>query len=337
MTLTMTKGMLKGILARFKKARVFVLGDLILDEYIWGKAERISPEAPVPVVWAQAQSYMPGGASNVANNIASLGGRVWLCGVVGEDKNGSVLLEQLRRKGVHCDGIIADAGRPTTVKTRIVASHQQVVRVDWEKTEHLAQEKTQALIDMVKSRIDDLDALVIEDYGKGVITPFLLEQIVALAKRHKKIVTVDPKAEHFSYYKGVTALTPNEKEAAAGAGIKIETDADVDRAGWKLLDRLQCEGVLVTLGEKGMKLFRAGRVIHIPTVAREVFDVSGAGDTVIAVFTLSLACGVKMERAAAISNVAAGIVVGKVGVAVVTQQEILGAWERLSGRLSWTS
>ncbi len=334
----LTKEALRRTLARFKDARILVIGDLILDEFIWGNADRISPEAPVPVVWAQSHSHMPGGASNVANNIASLEGKAFLCGVVGDDRNGQVLMETLRERGVHCDDVICDSLRPTTVKTRIIAAHQQVVRVDWEETRPLAEEKKDLLLKAVERRIRDVDALVIEDYGKGVITPHVLKEVLSLAKRHRKIITVDPKIEHFSLYKGVTAMTPNEKEAAAGSGIKIKTEDDVDRAGWKLLDHLRCEGVLITQGEKGMKLFSAkGRkrsVVHIPTVAQEVFDVSGAGDTVISTFTLALSCGVPMVDAAKISNVAAGIVVGKVGVAVVTPAELTDAWGRLSGRLS---
>lgn len=330
----MTYDGLKKILARFSKARVLVIGDLILDEFIWGKAERISPEAPVPVVWAQSQSYMPGGASNVANNISSLGGVVSLCGVVGEDANAEVLLDKLRVRGVDCGAVVVDVERPTTVKTRIIAAHQQMVRVDWEKTDKISPHMTDMMVRAIEKKIDAIDALVIEDYGKGVVTPALLQRVISLARRHKKIITVDPKVEHFSYYKGVTAMTPNEKEASAGSGVKIACDADVDRAGRKLLKTLQCAGVLVTLGEKGMKLFQRDRVAHIPTFAQEVFDVSGAGDTVISVFTLALASGLPMLDAAKISNVAAGIVVGKVGVAVVTPDEILDGWKRLKGRLA---
>ncbi len=329
----MKKEAVKKVLAKFARAKILVIGDLILDEFVWGKAERISPEAPVPVVWAGSQSYMPGGASNVANNIASLGAQVSLCGVIGEDKNAEILCDQLRKNRINCDGIVADATRPTTLKTRIIASHQQVVRVDWERVDRLSADKINVIVGFIKERIASMDALVIEDYGKGVVSPVLLKSVIALAKRHKKIITVDPKIENFSYYRGVTALTPNEKEASAGSGIEILSEADVDQAGWRLLKKLRCAGVLITQGEKGMKLYREGRKpVHIPTVAQEVFDVSGAGDTVISVFTLALACGLSMEEAAEISNVAAGIVVGKVGVAVVTQKEILGAWDRLKRR-----
>ncbi len=330
----MTAKRLKDILARFREARVLVVGDLVLDEFIWGKAERISPEAPVPVVWAQTQSYMPGGASNVANNIASLGGQASLCGVVGEDSYADVLLGRLRDRGVDTDGVLAEAGRPTTVKTRIIAAHQQVVRVDREETHPLTDASVRRLLEVVRRKMPDVDAVVVEDYGKGVVTPAVLKGVIAAARRRDKIVTVDPKIEHFKYYKGVTAMTPNEKEAAAGAGIKVTTDADVEEAGRRLLARSGARGILITLGEKGMKLFKGSRVTHIPTVAQEVFDVSGAGDTVIAVFTLALASKVRMEDAAEIANVAAGIVVGKIGVAVATPQEVIRMAHRIRERLS---
>jgi len=310
------------------------VGDLVLDEFVWGKAERISPEAPVPVVWAQNRSYMPGGAANVANNIASLGGQAVLCGLVGEDMYADALLGSLRERGVDTGAVSAETDRPTTVKTRIIAAHQQVVRVDWEQTHALLPASRKRLLATVRRKMPEVDAVIIEDYGKGVVTPPVLRGVIACARRHGKIVTVDPKIEHFGYYKGVTAMTPNEKEAAAGAGIKVATEADVDRAGRRLLKKSGAEGVLITQGEKGMKLFKGKRVTHIPTVAQEVFDVSGAGDTVIAVFTLALAARVRMEDAAQIANVAAGIVVGKIGVAVVTPQEITEMARRIQERLS---
>ncbi len=330
----MTAKGVKKILARFPKARVLVVGDLVLDEFVWGRAERISPEAPVPVVWAQSRSYMPGGAANVANNIASLGGQVALCGLVGEDMYADALVGCLRDRGVDTGGVMGEAGRPTTVKTRIIAAHQQVVRVDWEKTHPLTDASARRLLAAVRRKMPEVDAVVVEDYGKGVVTPSVLKGVIAAARRHGKIVTVDPKIEHFDYYRGVTAMTPNEKEAAAGAGIKVVSDADVDRAGRRLLKKSGAQGILITLGEKGMKLFKGRRVTHIPTVAQEVFDVSGAGDTVIGVFTLALASKVRMEDAAQIANVAAGIVVGKIGVAVVTPQEICDIWHRIQERLS---
>lgn len=325
----MKKEDLKKILSRFDKARILVIGDLILDEYIWGQAQRISPEAPVPVVWARSRSYMPGGASNVANNISSLGSEVTLCGVLGDDNYGKLLLEKFRDGNINSDGIIVDQLRPTTLKTRIIAAHQQVVRVDWEETGELSSAQSQRILEVVNDNIRKIDAIIIEDYGKGTVSSSILKKIIALAKKYKKIVTVDPKIEHFSCYKGVTAITPNEKEASEAAGIKVVRDGDIDKIGDKLKKRLGCKAVLVTLGEKGMKLFSDKSTTHIPTVAREVFDVSGAGDTVIAVFTLALCCGAKMQDAAMISNLAAGIVVGKIGAAVVTKTEIVEAFSRL--------
>ncbi len=327
--MTINKAFAAKILSKFEKMRILVVGDLILDEFIWGEADRISPEAPVPVVWAKSRTYLPGGASNVASNIAALGAKALLCGVVGDDKNGQILKEKLHERHVGIDGIITDPQRMTTLKTRIIAAHQQVVRLDWENVDQLFLDRAKIIVEAVEGRIHEIDALIIEDYGKGFITPFLLKKVTSLAKKYKKIITVDPKIEHFNYYKGVTAITPNEKEASAGSGIKIASSEDVDRVGYKLLKSLKCEGVLITRGEKGMKLFRNDGNISIPTVAQEVFDVSGAGDTVISVFTLALSCGIKMQQAAELANVAAGIVVGKVGVAVVTKEEILQSLSQL--------
>lgn len=315
---------LKSIIQRFHKAKVLVVGDLILDEFIWGKVERISPEAPVPVVQVKSESFMPGGASNVANNIAALSGNSYLAGVIGDDKNGKTLVEELRKKRVDISGIVIDTERPTTLKTRIIAHHQQVVRVDREKCDPIDDALLEQLLSFIRREIETIDAIIIEDYGKGVINPRFLTEIVPLARKYKKIVTVDPKVSHFSYYRGVTCITPNEKEAQGGSGIRIENDADIDKVGKKLLKDLSLESVLMTLGENGMRLFeKDGKVTYIPTVAQEVFDVSGAGDTVIAAFTLALACGATKLEAAHLSNFAAGIVVSKVGTAVVTKEELL--------------
>lgn len=320
------KDRLKKIISRFFKVKVLIIGDLILDEFLWGDVSRISPEAPVPVVWVRSESFMPGGAANVANNIHALGGKLYLAGVVGMDERGKILTEELRKKGMDGGGIVNDGERPTTLKTRVIAHHQQVVRIDKEKMDTLSGGLIDQIIDYVKEIIEDIDAIIIEDYGKGVITPRLLQDILRLAKRHKKIVTVDPKEEHFHYYKGVTAITPNHHEVAQATGIKVKDDESLVKIGKTLLNRLKCEAVLVTLGENGMQLFeKEGRITHIPTVAQDVFDVSGAGDTVIGAFTLALAAGAGMVDAALISNFAAGIVVGKVGIAVVTQEELLSS------------
>jgi len=313
---------LAGVLRHFRQAKVLVVGDVMLDEFIWGKVNRISPEAPVPVVWVQSESIMPGGAANVANNLRSLGAQVSLIGALGYDRWGALLLEELLRRGIDTGGTMK-TNRPTTVKTRVIAHHQQVVRVDRERQEPLTSQVADRLTQNILERLPQVDAVVIEDYGKGVVTPRLLETVIPAARRQKKIVTVDPKQEHFQLYRGVTALTPNRAEAGEAVGRELKSDADIDRAGEEILRRLGCEGLLVTLGEDGMRLFEhGGRATTIPTVAQEVFDVAGAGDTVIAAFTLALASGASMEEAARVSNYAAGIVVGKLGVAVVTPDEL---------------
>jgi D-beta-D-heptose 7-phosphate kinase/D-beta-D-heptose 1-phosphate adenosyltransferase len=313
---------LNGFLSRFGRARILIIGDLMLDEFVWGKVSRISPEAPVPVVWVQSESVMPGGAANVANNIRALGGQVALIGVIGQDRWGSALLSDLASREIDTSGVI-HADRPTTVKTRVIAHHQQVVRVDREQRGSLPEQLIRRLIDGIAKRLPNVDAVVIEDYGKGVITRQLLEAVVPMARQHRRIITVDPKEEHFDLYHRVTVLTPNRAEAGGAVGRELETEADVERAGQELLKRLQCDGLLVTLGEHGMCLFEQGaRPLRIPTVAQEVFDVAGAGDTVIATFTLALASGASMEQAARIANAAAGIVVGKLGVATATPAEL---------------
>ena len=321
---TKSRDKFKKIISRFSKVRILVIGDLILDEFLWGDVSRISPEAPVPVVWVRSESFMPGGAANVANNIHALGGKTYLAGVVGMDERGKILTEELEKKGMDVGGIVIDGERPTTLKTRVIAHHQQVVRIDKEKMDGLDSGLIDRIIDYVKEIINDIDAILIEDYGKGVITPRLLQEVLRLAKRHKKIVTVDPKEEHFHYYKGVTAITPNHHEAAKATGVKVKDRESLVSIGKVLLNKLRCEAVLVTLGENGMQLFeKNGRITYIPTVAQDVFDVSGAGDTVVGSFALALAAGARMVDAAHISNFSAGIVVGKVGIAVVTQEELL--------------
>ncbi len=316
---------LKTTVSGFNRAKVLVVGDLILDEFIWGRVDRISPEAPVPVVWVDSENFMPGGASNVANNIRSLGGEAYLVGAVGDDPRGEILRSVLRKSGVHCDGVITDPSRPTTQKTRVIAHHQQVVRIDREKIKPLPESVLKGILGYVSDHLPECDAVIIEDYGKGVVVPRLVQEIVRLARRSGKVITVDPKVEHFSYYRGVTTITPNHHEAASAVGFAIKDDRQLDKAGRKLLTKLGCESVLITLGENGMCLFERGKKpVKIPTVAQEVFDVSGAGDTVISAYTLARARRAGALEAAYISNCAAGIVVGKVGVAVTTREELLG-------------
>jgi rfaE bifunctional protein kinase chain/domain len=328
---------LKEIISHFNKARILVIGDLILDEYIWGQVERISPEAPVPVVWANRRTYVPGGAANVANNIRSLDAQVCLLGAVGSDANAKTFLSELKKRRIDTKSIFVEPKRHTTVKTRIIASHQQIVRMDWEHRHSLPASLNSEIIGFVKKNLGDFDAVIIEDYGKGVINTKLLGEAIRLAHKHKKIITVDPKEENFQHYRGVTSITPNRKELEnAIRNLKIRdttnsfhvhndrlnTDRDIDLAAGQILKYLDLESLLVTLGENGMRLFERSRITHIPTVAQEVFDVSGAGDTVIATFTLALSCAAKSLEAAHIANFAAGIVVSKLGTAVTSRKEL---------------
>jgi len=315
---------LQRIISNFNKASLLVVGDLMLDEFIWGKVSRISPEAPVPVVRATSENFMPGGASNVAHNIQALGGEVYLAGVVGSDSMGNLLMEELKKRDVNIGGVVRDRGRPTTLKTRVIAHHQQVVRIDKEITDNIHNNIVKQILTFAREVIGNIDAVVIEDYGKGVIVPRLVEELIKLAKQHKKIITVDPKESHFSLYRNVTAITPNHQEAAKAVGVQVSDDMPIEKIGKKLLKQLNSEAVLMTLGEDGMCVFEKSRkTTKIPTVAQDVYDVSGAGDTVISAYTLALASGARNIEAAHIANCAAGIVVGKVGIAVATQEELI--------------
>lgn len=330
---------LKPIVQKFSKAKILVLGDLILDEFIWGDVQRISPEAPVPVVWANKRTYVPGGAANVANNLRSLGAKVSLAGVVGRDHNRDVMLSGLRKKNIDIRAVFTETGRHTTLKTRIFARNQQVVRVDWEHIDRIKRATQTKLINFVVKNIKNFDAVIVEDYGKGVIDMILLNNIIPEVRRKNKIITVDPKEDNFEQYYKVTAITPNRKETEnAVRYLKIRdkenkfkiykdgliTHSDIRRAGYAILEHLDLECLLITLGEQGMWIFeKNGQDKHIPTVTQEIFDVSGAGDTVIATFTLALACGAKKLEAAHLANFAAGIVVAKVGTAVTTRKELL--------------
>jgi len=301
-----------------------VIGDLLLDQFIWGEVSRISPEAPVPVVWVKDDEFMPGGACNVANNLAKLGARVSLVGVVGEDETAGILEGLLKERNICTEGIITDREKPTILKTRVIAHHQQVVRIDRENVNQITGKNLARIQDHIKQNIRNVDGVIIEDYGKGVITPSLLNIVVPLAKRHGKIIAVDPKENHFSYYKGVDVITPNHHEAAKAVGFPLDNNETLKRAGERLVKKLKAEVILLTLGEEGMMVFeKATPPRRIPTLAQDVFDVSGAGDTVIAVYTLSVISGGSPIIAAHIANCAAGIVVGKVGVTAVGKEELM--------------
>ena len=315
---------LSRIVDRFSRTRILVVGDVMLDHYVWGNVSRISPEAPVPVVTVTRENLLLGAATNVVNNIHALGGKVLLCGVIGPDDAGRQLVHLLRTQGIDTEGLMVEEGRPTTIKTRVIAHNQQVVRVDRETKNGIEPDTHARIFDFVKQQVKEgLDGLVLSDYSKGVVTRELVRDIVKLARRNKVIVSVDPKVNHFGMYSGVTILTPNTKEASIGAKIDIEDDASLQKAGSLLLKQLKCAAVLITRGEHGMSLFeRGGRVTHIPTTAQEVFDVTGAGDTVISTLTLAMASGANMVDAARIANYAAGIVVGVVGTATVRPDEL---------------
>jgi rfaE bifunctional protein kinase chain/domain len=309
---------------RFPRTRVLVVGDIVLDHYIWGNVSRISPEAPVPVVNVTREHLLLGGAANVVNNIRALRGVVSVCGVIGRDEAGRRLLQLLHTEGIRTDGLIVDTARPTTIKTRVIAHGQQVVRFDRETKERIERDTHRRIFEYVSKQVSGgLEAIVISDYCKGVVTKDLVRDIVRLAKKHKVIVSVDPKVSHFGMYTGVTILTPNINEAAIGSKIEIDNERSLLKSGALLLKQLKCDAVLVTRGEEGMSLFeRGGVVTHIPTVALEVFDVTGAGDTVIGSLTLAMAAGANKVDAARISNFAGGIVVGTIGTATVSPQQL---------------
>ena len=310
----------------FKKARVLVVGDIILDEYVWGEVSRISPEAPVPVVDVRNETLMLGGAANVVSNMASLGARPFLCGVVGEDAAGRAILGKLEEMGLSPEGVVIEPGRVTTKKTRIVAHHQQVVRFDREVRVAVGAGAARSLLRAVEERISDLDAVVVSDYGKGVVSSLIMEGLRDLARKRNVPIAVDPKPPNFSFYKGVHVITPNHHEAAAFCGFSISDDPSLIRAGKKMLRDLRCAAVLITQGKEGMTLFeKGGHVTHVPTVAKKVFDVTGAGDTAIAAFSLGLARGLDLRSAAIISNFAAGIAVGEVGTTTVKTDELKSA------------
>lgn len=309
--------------ARFSRCRVLILGDVMLDEYMWGAVSRISPEAPVPVVAVQSESVKVGGAGNVATNVAALGGRATLVGLVGNDAAAERLSHELELHGVKGDGLVEDRSRPTTIKSRVVAGSQHVVRFDRESDAPVSRAVRAQVIAAVRQRLPEADVLLISDYAKGVVSPGLVREVLALAARYHRMVAVDPKVQNLPLFKGVTVVAPNHHEAAAAAHLTIRSEADLLRVGQMLLRRLKARGVLVTRGEQGMSLFEAGKpVVHIPTVAREVYDVTGAGDTVMGALSLALAAGATMGEAAVIANFAAGVVVGKRGTATVTRAEL---------------
>jgi D-beta-D-heptose 7-phosphate kinase/D-beta-D-heptose 1-phosphate adenosyltransferase len=314
---------LQAVVSRFQDRRLLVVGDLMLDQFIRGSVSRLSPEAPVPVVQVAQETFMPGGSGNVAQNLASLGAKVDLIGVVGDDAAARRLTGDFAAKGIGTDRILADPDRVTSLKCRVIADHQQVVRFDRETREKLSAKVEAALLSRLDCALASAEALILSDYGKGVVTPRIIKAAIAGARKRRIPVTVDPKIEHFSQYKGVTCITPNLQEAWSGMRRVPQPGQEaVTALGRDILRFLRSRSVLITRGAEGMSLFEKKGICHIPTQAQEVFDVTGAGDTVISVLTLALACGAGIRDAAVLANHAAGLVVGKLGTAVTTAGEL---------------
>ena len=326
---------LRLILDRAASKRILVIGDLMLDEFVWGKVGRISPEAPVPVVEVTGESFFPGGAANVARNLRELVDRVSVIGLTGKDRSGQQLRELLAERKIDISDSLEDEKFPTIVKTRIIARHQQVVRVDREKVASPSAKQVAKVVAAVGKRLGEIDAIIFEDYGKGFLTRELVSQIARQARAAKKIVTADPNPHNLIDWSGMTAVKPNRAEAFLAAGIASrdfdvspKKDVDLVHAGKELLQKWSVQYLLVTLGEHGMMFFEKGkRPHHIPTKARDVFDVSGAGDTAIAMFTLALVCNATPLEAAQIANYASAVVVGKLGTATVTRDELISSFE----------
>jgi rfaE bifunctional protein kinase chain/domain len=325
---TLAPARVSDLLGRMAGSRIVVIGDLMLDRFLWGSVTRISPEAPVPVVRLQSESATLGGAGNVARNLHALGAGVDLVGILGQDPGGQQFRETLRKAGMDDAGILETADRSTTVKTRVIAHHQQVVRIDRECGDPLTSGAEAELCRRILDRLPGARALLISDYDKGVVSPGVLDRILPAAAAAGMVVTVDPKPPNYDHYKPVTVITPNAHEARMMAAPRSKGEGGLREAGEAIRLRLGCAGVLLTQGEAGMTLFQASRSpLRIPAVARDVFDVTGAGDTVISTLTLALVADATLEEAAVLANAAAGCAVGKLGTAVVTPEEICKAFQ----------
>jgi len=326
---TINNKRLNELLSNCQGKTIAVIGDVMLDRYIWGKVARISPEAPVPVVEVNKESYQLGGAANVANNIKSLGGKPLLFGVVGNDHSGNDLINLMEESGFNNQGILVDDTRPTTLKTRIIADDQHVVRADFESTEDISQKLSDEMFKILERSITEIDGIIIQDYNKGFIIRSFIKKLIKLALKHKCPITVDPKFKNFFEYKNVTLFKPNIVETQNALGFSLDSDERVTIAGKLLLERLKCENVLITRGSEGMSLFSNNDSENkVETKARNIHDVSGAGDTVISALTMILAAGGDMLEAATISNHGAGVVCGEVGIVPITAEKLLNSFEK---------
>jgi D-beta-D-heptose 7-phosphate kinase/D-beta-D-heptose 1-phosphate adenosyltransferase len=316
------------IIANFSRSGVLVVGDVMVDHFIWGNVSRISPEAPVPVVDVQKDSILLGGCANVLNNIHAIGGNVYVAGVIGSDNIGKKLLSELRDKKIETNGIVVEKGRPTTLKTRIVAHGQQMVRFDKENRKPIPQSSINKILEYVKSLRKKIGAIVISDYNKGVVSKDLIQGIKEIVDDSGVFICLDPKQNNFSLYKGVHVITPNHHEVQRAAGQEITGADDIQKLSESVLKKYAFPSMLVTRGEEGMSLFENGRKIvhtYFSAQAKEVYDVTGAGDTVIGMLALGLAAKADIREATCLANLAAGIVVGKVGTATVSQKELIDA------------
>ncbi len=313
------------IVARLQGKTIAVIGDLMLDRYFWGSVSRISPEAPVPVIDIEHETFHLGGAANVAHNLRSLGIQPVLCGVVGNDDEGSTLRQTAEASGLVTTGILFDSHRPTTVKTRIMGNNQHIARLDKEKRDYINDQTSESILSVLYS-LENLDGIIIEDYNKGVITGHLIQLLTALSKKNNIPLFVDPKKNFFFDYKQATVFKPNRKEAQEALGYQLRTSSDILRAGSELLARLEAENILLTLGEEGMMLFQNnGEISSVPTKARHIADVSGAGDTAIATLAAAIAGGASMTEAAELANIAAGVVCEEPGIVSIQPSTLISA------------
>jgi len=321
--ITFTKERLNTLFEKMKQQKIIVIGDLMLDRYIWGRVSRISPEAPVPVIDIESESFRFGGAANVTYNVKTLGAEVMPVGIIGDDGSGIRLKKLFGEKDLPVDGLIIDQDRPTTVKTRIIAHNQHVVRTDREMRHPLSRKVQDRLVDFIKAHLSELSGIILEDYNKGLLVPRFIHTVIEMAGKRNVMVFVDPKFDHFFEYQNVTVFKPNRKEVVDRMGLRLDSDEAIERVGEKLMERLRCKYLLITLGEEGMMLFEPGKEPNkVPTRAVKVHDVSGAGDTVIAAMTTAMTAGASVQEAASIANHAAGIVCGEVGIVPIDRDRL---------------
>ena len=315
------------MLTRFRGCPVLVVGDLMLDEFVWGQVSRISPEAPVPVVEVQRRTFTAGGAANTAANISSLGGTAYIAGVVGDDSDGSRICTILGEQSVNTAAVVRDANRPTTAKTRVIAHSQQIVRIDYEQPGAISETVESALLARIDEVLATVRGCVVSDYGKGVVTPSFVQQLIERARAANVPVVIDPKGTEYTKYRGATIVKPNQLEAGKVLNRELRTSDEVDRAGADLLELLGPDtSILITRGPHGMSLFERNQTpTHVPAQAREVYDVTGAGDTVAGTMTLALAVGTGLPTACRLASLAAAVVVGKVGTATCGYDELKAA------------